>query len=133
MDKKDVRVYPAYFSEEGAYVNVRFPDLPGCVTFGEGYADAIASARDALGGHLLCLEEDQDPLPVPTPLPQLRPEAGEVPLLVDVRLDLLREEESRRSVSKNVTIPKWLNDLAVEAHLNFSSILQEALRERLGV
>jgi predicted RNase H-like HicB family nuclease len=130
---KDVRVYPALLSEEGIYVNVRFPDLPGCVTFGEGYADAIVSARDALGGHLLCLEEDRDPLPVPTPVGKLRPEEGEVTVLIDVRLDTLRKEESQKSVSKNVTIPRWLNELALEAHVNFSSTLQEALRERLGV
>ena len=130
---KDVRVYPALLSEEGTYVHVRFPDLPGCVTFGEGYADAIVSARDALGGHLLCLEEDRDPRPVPTPVGKLRPEEGEVTVLIDVRLDTLRKEESQKSVSKNVTIPRWLNELALEAHVNFSSTLQEALRERLGV
>ena len=54
-------------------------------------------------------------------------------MLVDVRMDILREEESQKSVSKNVTIPKWLNELATEAGVNFSSTLQEALRERLGV
>ena len=47
--KKDIRVYPALLSEEGQYVNVRFPDLPGCNTFGEGYADAVASALMVLG------------------------------------------------------------------------------------
>lgn len=46
--KKDVRRYPALLSEDGASVCVRFPDLPGCNTFGKGYADAIA--KDALGG-----------------------------------------------------------------------------------
>jgi predicted RNase H-like HicB family nuclease len=131
--KKDVRVYPALLSEEGEFVNVRFPDFPGCNTFGNGYADAVASAKDALGGHLICMEDDHDPIPEPTPVNKLHPREGEVAVLVDVRMDILREEESQKSVSKNVTIPKWLNELATEAGVNFSSTLQEALRERLGV
>ncbi len=131
--KKDVRIYPALLSEEGKYICVRFPDLPGCNTFGEGYADAIASARDALGGHLLCMEEDNDPIPVPTPVSGLKPEKGEVAVLIDVRMDILREEEANKSVSKNVTLPSWLNQLAMESKINFSNTLQEALREKLGV
>jgi hypothetical protein len=47
--KKDVRVYPALLSEEGRFVNVRFPDLPGCNTFGEGYADRGRVVREARG------------------------------------------------------------------------------------
>ena len=131
--KKDVRIYPALLSEEGEFVNVRFPDFPGCNTFGNGYADAVASAKDALGGHLICMEDDHGPIPEPTPVNKLHPREGEVAVLVDVRMDILREEESQKSVSKNVTIPKWLNELATEAGVNFSSTLQEALRERLGV
>jgi post-segregation antitoxin (ccd killing protein) len=48
-------------------------------------------------------------------------------------MDILRKEETKKSVSKNVTIPAWLNEMAIENKINFSSTLQEALRERLGV
>ena len=131
MDILAVSVWLRYLELGG--VNVRFPDLPGCNTFGNGYADAVASAKDALGGHLICMEDDHGPIPEPTPVNKLHPREGEVAVLVDVRMDILREEESQKSVSKNVTIPKWLNELATEAGVNFSSTLQEALRERLGV
>ncbi|QTX33354.1 type II toxin-antitoxin system HicB family antitoxin [Aminithiophilus ramosus] len=131
--KKDVRIYPALLSEEGAYICVRFPDLPGCNTFGKDYADTIASAKEALGGHLLCMEEDNDPIPAPTPLNKLQPEKDEIAVLIDVRLDVLRKEEAKKSVSKNVTLPAWLNEMAMEHKINFSSTLQEALREKLGV
>ena len=46
---------------------------------------------------------------------------------------ILREEEANKSVSKNVTLPSWLNQLAMESKINFSNTLQEALREKLGV
>ncbi len=133
MKKKDVRVYPALFSEDDKFVCVRFPDLPGCNTFGKDYADAISSAKDALGGHLLCMEEDNDVIPEPTPINRLQPGKDEVAVLIDVRLDIFREEEKKKSVSKNVTLPAWLNKMAMEHKINFSSTLQEALRDRLGV
>ena len=131
--KKDTRTYIALLSEEGKFVTVRFPDFPGCNTFGEGYPDAVASAKDALGGHLLCMEDARESIPLPTPINQIHPNPGEVAVLVEIRMDILREEESQKTVNKNVTIPKWLNELATEAGINFSSTLQDALRERLGV
>lgn len=131
--KKDIRLYPALLSKDDKYISVRFPDLPGCNTFGEGYAEAIASAKEALGGHLLCMEEDGDVIPAPTPIHDLKPEKGEAPVMIDVRMDILRKEDANKSINKNVTIPRWLNDLAVESKINFSSTLQEALREKLGV
>jgi predicted RNase H-like HicB family nuclease len=87
--RKDVPIYPALLSEEGAYVCVRFPDLPGCNSFGAGYADAIA--KDALGGHLLSMEEDNDPIPAPTPINKLEPEKEELAVLIDVPMDVLRK------------------------------------------
>ena len=45
------------FFRDGNVVGVRFPDLPGCNTCGDDQEDALTMARDALGGHLLCLED----------------------------------------------------------------------------
>lgn len=133
--KKDARIYPALLlcDAESGKVCVRFPDLPGCNTFGDGYEDALACAKDALGGHLLCLEEDGDALPAPTPIEKLCQEKDEIAALVMVRMDILRAKEANKSISKNVTLPSWLNQMAMEANINFSSTLQDALKERLGV
>lgn len=133
--KKDARTYPAFllFDAESGKVCVRFPDLPGCNTFGDDYEDALVSAKDALGGHLLCMEEDGDVIPAPTPIDKLRPEEGEIITLVSVRMDIIRAQEANKSISKNVTIPNWLNQMATEADINFSSTLQDALKEKLGV
>ena len=53
--------------------------------------------------------------------------------MVPVRMDIIREEQARKSISKNVTLPAWLNKLAVEAKINFSQVLQDGLKARLGV
>ena len=43
--------------------------------------------------------------------------------------DLARQT---KSVKKTLTIPYWLNEKALEAKLNFSAVLQEALLEKLA-
>lgn len=51
---------------------------------------------------------------------------------VDVDFDAYRRAHDARTIRKNFTIPSWLNVEAEKAGINFSQVLQEALRERLG-
>lgn len=37
------------------------------------------------------------------------------------------------AVKKTLTIPSWLNDSAIAAGLNFSQVLQDALKQQLNV
>ena len=41
-------IYPAIFAKEGAFYNVRFPDLERCYTQGESLQDAYEMASDVL-------------------------------------------------------------------------------------
>ena len=132
MNKQDHHVFPAVFSREDQYVCVRFPDLPGCNTFGDSYDNALYMAEDALGGHLLSMIDNNYLIPEPTPFEALRLKEGEVVVMIEVWLSVLREEENNKAVKKTITIPNWLNKKAQKAHVNFSSVMQEALRERLG-
>ena len=38
-----------------------------------------------------------------------------------------------KAVKKTLTIPKWLNDEAMNKKINFSAILKEALKDELGI
>jgi hypothetical protein len=38
-----------------------------------------------------------------------------------------------KAVKKTLTIPKWLNDVAEKNNVNFSQVLQSALKEYLGI
>jgi hypothetical protein len=37
-----------------------------------------------------------------------------------------------KSVNKMLTLPLWLNEAGEKAHVNFSGVLQEALKQKLG-
>ena len=52
---------------------------------------------------------------------------------VDIDFDAYRRAHDMRTIRKNVTIPSYLNDLAEQAGVNFSQVLQEGLKQRLGV
>lgn len=130
--KPDRYVYPAVFTYEDGYeIAVTFPDLPGCATSGADDADALAMAKEALGGHLYCMEEDGDEIPLATPLKEVKPEGNRRAVLIDVFMPAIRLAQNNRSVNRTVTLPAWLNAAALERGVNFSQVLQEALKEHI--
>jgi predicted RNase H-like HicB family nuclease len=129
----DNYIFPAVFEpgEIKGYI-VTFPDLPGCVTEGDTLEEALRMARDALELHLYGME-DGDEIPGPTPPEKVGVLKGAFVVPIEAWMPLVRDEMANRSVKKTLTIPKWLNDLAEERQVNFSHILQTALKERLGI
>ena len=49
--------YPAIFFEDGNYIGVEFPDLPGCFSQADDLNNAINSARKALRCYLSNVEK----------------------------------------------------------------------------
>ena len=49
--------------EEGGY-SAEVPALPGCVTWGHTYEEAVAMAKDAIEGVLASLTQHGEPIPV---------------------------------------------------------------------
>lgn len=133
MKKADRYFYPAVFTyEEGYDIAVTFPDL-GAATSGKDEDEALLAARELLGCVLYGLEEDGEEIPAPTPMAEVSLEAGETTALVDVYMPSVRQAQSTKAVNRTVTLPAWLNALAVEHGVNFSQTLQSALRTQLQV
>lgn len=130
---RDDYMYPAILSYDDDGITITFPDLPGCVSCAQSDEEAYFMARDAMRGWLLVAEEYGDEIKEPTSLRELRLEENQRAVLVDVNLAFYREPYRNRSVKKTLTIPAWLNDLAEKEHINFSSVLQAALKQQLNV
>ncbi len=129
-------VYPAYFSplEESDGYCVTFPDLPGCITQGDNLSDAFEMAEDAAAGWLLDELEDGNDLPKPSKLADIKIECeGDFANLIVLDMDSYAEKYGEKAVRKNCTIPAWLNTAAERNNINFSSLLQNALIEKLGL
>ena len=44
-----------------------------------------------------------------------------------------RKKEDNKAVKKTLTIPNWLNELAINNEVNFSQVLQQALKKELNI
>lgn len=118
-------VYPAVFHSEDNRYWVEFPDLPGCQTDGDSVAEALTQASNALGLYLCTLSDHGLTIPVPSDIRTVHKEAGDFTTLVSA--DPAAHRQRNRAVKKTLTIPEWLNDEAEKRHINFSSVLQQAL------
>ena len=133
MKKPDRYFYPAVFTyEDGQEIAVTFPDLDAA-TSGTDQVDALMSARELLGCVLFGMEEDGVEIPAPSQLKDIRLEENEKSQLVDVFMPSIRMAQTNRSVNRTVTLPAWLNAAALENNINFSAVLQKALRTELNL
>lgn len=124
--------YPALFTyEDGQEIAVVFPDLE-LATSGKDDADALFSARDALGGRLKLMEEDGEPIPSPSRIADIQVDSNERVCLVDVYMPSIRMAGESRAVKRTVTLPAWMNAKAMELGINFSQVLQESLKTRIS-
>ncbi len=130
---KDRYIYPAIFDYAADGISVSFPDLPGCFSCANSDEEAVSMAKDALGLHLYSMEEDNDKIPGPTPINKIKLEPNQAVVLVEVFMPTMRQAIENYSVKKTLSIPQWLNKLAIENNINFSQVLQTALKKQLGI
>lgn len=133
MKKVERYFFPAVFTYKvEKEIAVVFPDLD-VATSGENEDDALISARELLGLTLYGLEEDGEEIPTPTPLSMVKTQENECTVLVDVYMPSIRMAQVNRSVNRTVTLPAWLNAAALEKGINFSQVLQDALKKELNL
>ena len=128
-------LYTAIFTpmEDGSGFFCCVPDIPHCVTSGKDLADALAMIVDAANLMLVTYEDERLPIPAATDPRKLPlPENG-VSSLIALDTDRYRILSDTRTVRKNVSLPAWMSILAEREGLSCSQVLQDALRQRLGV
>lgn len=128
---KNQYAFPAFFYFDKDGISIEFPDLPGCLPCAHSQDEAFHNAKEALGLHLYGMEQDGDTIPEPTPVSELTPDAGGVIVMVEVFMPAIRDRMNNRSVNRTVTIPAWLNAAALERNINFSQVLQDALKQQI--
>lgn len=123
--------YPIVLTPAEHGYSVYVPDLD-INTDGDSLANAIDMASDAIGLWGISAQDMGREIPMPSAaLPVCT--AGQTAAYALVDFDAYRRANDMRTVRKNVTLQSWLNDLAEKAGVNFSQVLQDALKQRLGV
>jgi predicted RNase H-like HicB family nuclease len=125
--------YLAVFeTDESPGISVYFPDVPGCVSCGDNFDHALQMAKEALALHIYGMEKDGEAPPKRTDkVPQTG--AGDMVVPVTVYPDIVKDEINNRREKTTVTIPHWLKSAAEAEGLNYSRLLETALKETLGV
>lgn len=112
-------------SSEFPYL-VNIPDLDG-MTEGKDIVDAIEMAQDYIGTYSL-----ENELPKSnTNLPKTGKD--DIATLVTVNISQYKRKNDDKVIKKTLTIPNYLNEAAKEAGLNFSSLLSDAIKSKLGI
>lgn len=119
-------VYPIIVSEyddDGHYFVATSPNIPGMVIQGDTLSDVVYWAEDAIATMIAGEEYPTPQDPTDWPLKK-----NERVVFVSVNMVQWLKKHSK-TVRKNITIPDYLNDWAVENNVNVSRITTEALME----
>jgi len=126
-------VYPVIIYPDDDKIAVTVPDLPGCHTFGDDIADALDMAKDAIEMWLWNAENTEIEIPDASEKIEVDTKKNEILSLVVADTDEWRKAHETRAIKKTLSIPAWLNYQAEKANAPFSQILQQGLKEHLGI
>lgn len=127
-------IYPAIFTKDGDFYIVKFPDIEGCYTQGETLSEAVEMAEDALCLMLYDYEEEGKKIPEPSDIKKIKVSSND-DFVSLVSCDTLeyRKFYDNKAVKKTLTIPSWLNTMSEKEGINFSAVLQNALKKELHI
>lgn len=125
------RAYPVIFTPaaEGGFTSY-MPDF-NINSQGDDLAEAIEMARDAMG--LMGIDMEDDGKALPEASNHVVSQPNDLVSFVDVDFTEYRRQNDMRTIRRNVSLPSWLNAEADKAGLNVSAVLQNALKQALGV
>lgn len=125
---------------KGAYPVIIKRDTDFYITFvpdfqinsqGKDLTEVIEMTRDAIGLIGIDMEDDGKPIPNPSDMGVISVSENELLTLIDVDFNEYRRKNDLRTVKKNCTLPSWLCYEAEKAGINFSQVLQNALKQEL--
>ena len=106
-----------------------FPDLPGLHAEGRDLGDMLVAARRALSEHLDALANAGEAWPTPTPLENVRPQAGAMAIPVDVTVD---DAPVRVNISLGERLLQRLDAAAEARGMSRSGFIAQSVRVSLG-
>lgn len=130
MKKEVLLTYPAIFTFEDNQYWVEFIDLEGCFSDGKTLAEAMENAKEAMGLYLEDLEKYPE---CTTDIKNVKLENNQIISFVTINLEEHKKKYENKSVKKTLSIPAWLNTMAEKENINFSQLLQKALKDTLNL
>ena len=130
---KNNYTYPVIldYSDSG-YINLIFPDFMYSATCVEENENYIEAAQDYLALMISAYESEKKNLPNCS-LKNIAVEENQTLVYINIWMPYHRSAIREVYVKKTLTIPQWLDVLAKQSNVNFSSTLVKALKEELNI
>ena len=133
--------YPAIITYEDNVFYIGFPDIEenieDCfyVTYGDNFNNAIEMGKEYLILKLEDYENNKKDLPKASSISELKKKLKNNQEIVYITLNDEYEKSLIKLayVKKTLTIPSYLDMLAKNKNINFSQVLQNALKKELGL
>lgn len=125
----DTAIYLAVFKEIKGQCIAKIPDF-GIEVKGKNLAETIAVARTAIAKRLFSGENFE--LYSSNRVMKYDCSDDEFAAIIDIDLIKYRRKYDNRRIRKNLTIPNWLNEEAEKQDVNFSRVLEEAIKRKLN-
>lgn len=121
--------YPAIITNEDDVFYIGFPDLESEFygTYGDTFEEAIEMGKEYLVLKLGDLEE----FPKASLKQEIELKENQTLVYISINYEYENSLISITYVKKTLTIPSYLDILAKNKNINFSQVLQEALKEKL--
>lgn len=121
--------YPIIIEKNDGVYNGYFYDFKDVKVKGKTIEETLTKAKEELGLYLL----ENDDTKEPSDQDMVNLKEGQMFFYIDVNMDWVREKEKYKSTTKAVTLPRWLNQKAIESGINVSALLQRSLMEALNI
>ena len=127
-------IYPVVVEQAEDNYSMYFPDFPGTAISVDEITEGIREAKDMLAFRILELEEKDLEIPTPSNPENIElHDSTDSIVFIDAYMPPYRNESANKAVTKNCTLPRWLRDAGKNAGLNFSQLLQTAIKEALNI
>ena len=134
-----IKSYPAILEPTKEGYSVLFPDLPGAVSVGDDYEDAINNAEECLSLHLYGMITDDVKIPKPSHMSKIIKslDKGEFAALIHPDIFGVKARQEDKAVRINVSFPRSLleavDSRARQLGIDRSKLLQKAAKEVVSI
>ena len=131
-------IYPAIITpDKDGFFLVHFHDFDNtscsCYTDAKNIEEALDMGQDALNLVLVTLEDTNHEIPAASDPAKITLKKGEFVTLIKADTIEYRKKTDTKAVKKTLSIPQWLDTLALQHKINFSKVLQKALMKECNI
>lgn len=124
-------IYPCVVRKEDDIYYANFPDFNACFTDAESIDELFANTKEVLNAVIFTMLKNKMDLPAAGE--NIKLEEGEFLILVESPVGVIKDRINNMAVKKTLTLPAWMNEMAMEHDINFSQVLQEGLKRELNI